>query len=365
MLSLVGASPALRAEAYMSAQVDEREERRSARITPSERWETLMVGPVLILGFTVMLLAFAGPLSLSLTRSYLGTLELIVAGVASDYYEIVGVLATVLVALAAATNLGIAERLLGDRARVIVLACVVICALVTALATAAMISLVVLQPDRSLDAVVGAVVGWVCLLVAQTVTGAATARERARVAHRTWRDRKERAAVYGIGRSEMVSHRDAVIAEAVLWVLPFAVWVALALLITMQANVPDASRASLVGIAVLLYYGNVVVSAGWRASADLSDSARARSRVRLWFTIGGTLASILLGVVIAFVLPLLGSTLILFSLAHPALLFAVFGRTRWGRTIHRAATSRSLRRAHRNKKLRKRQAALSVDGGAS
>ncbi|MFF3026828.1 hypothetical protein [Microbacterium sp. NPDC057944] len=303
--------------------------------------------------------AFAGPASLVTGVPYAESISGVAAalsGIVDDYYAILGVLATVLVALAAATNLGIAERMLGDRARLIVLRCVVICVFLIAGLSASQIFTAIMQPSRAVDALVGAVVAWVCVLVAQTVTGAANAGERARTARKNWRLRRDRAADCGVRRGQTVQVRPQVIAEAVLWVGPLMLWAAIAGFLTVSIDVPEVTRGTLILIAMLLYYGNVVFTLGWRATADLSDTARSRSWMR-WFTgIGGMLVSVVLGLQMAMVSPALGWTLILFSATHLWFLMAMFSRAKPGAVIQRAATIRSLRRARANSDLRKRLA---------
>ncbi len=330
--------------------------RRSAvaELTRSERWQTVALGPLLIAAFTLAPLGFAGPLSqwqgIDLAEAS-AQITAVLRIAADQYYDILGVIATVLVALAAATNLGVAERFLGERARTVVLACVSTSAVLIAFLAAAMILVAIAEPRKVVEAIVAGFVAWVCFLVGQTVTGAATADERAKSARAQWKLRKRIAAEYGITRHAHVDRPAVAVAEVAVWLLPMLVWIVVGSA-AVGASLGPLWVARVLPVVVIVHLGVSLITLGWRGTADLSESLKTRRRVRGAMTGLGLLASALISTAMMPILPTLGVTLIAYTALYACLLPLFSSRFSVTAKIEHAATARSLRRYHTQKMLR-------------
>lgn len=309
----------------MSAAPVAHRELRSARRALAWVWLSgpaslaLMTVGVFGAAYLIATVPGAGPLT---AESWHHALEAVAAAGEvglHDFFGIAAVVATFLVAAAAATAFGAEEQSMAVVTRQALFGCIVVGALLLGFLAVLTVPVAVVTPSETPRVVVVLALTWMALLLTRAVERVADGRERkrrAQIAH-------ERARVYGVSAITSAP-RSPWVATVAQFVLPFMIWMGVAAAIFVVGRLLDQPWwQSLVGIACAIYYPNLVLSVVWRATADLSQRPELRIAVQglgITLAIGSALALALSLASVEFLRPI-GWSCALFTVLHAVALF--------------------------------------------
>ncbi len=263
----------------------------------------LIAGPFLTFSCALVPFMLAGVLTSPDRSDYwmqLGRIADLLHPLLGDFIGVAGVIATLLVALAAATNFGRGHHMLDARARFAIAAIVLICVIGLSIVAAGTIVIAVDNPREWVRVLPILLVSWVVGLAGQVVGSGATPQLRAHEAKKVWHARKDRARARGIGWQDLYPKKwKRVLAELLLWGVPVVVWgVIVGVLIATGEEWLRENGPSMFALGMTLFGGNLLVVAGWRVSADVSVSPWARVVQALSIGIVGLAMSVSLAIVV-------------------------------------------------------------------
>lgn len=340
--------------------VDESEqgERANEYLGRGEAVKFLIAGLLLTLSFALIPIVVVGIIANSQGRAYgavLSEVACVLQPLLNDFMSLAAVVATLLLALAAATNFGRGSHSLNVRARFAITVIVLICIFSVTIAAAATV-VVAVDDAREWTRVVPAIaIAWACLLVGQVVGTGATPELRARAAKREWKQRRELAKSRGVyWKMPRPTRRSTLVAELLFWGVPIALWIlAVTVILASGGAWGQSDSAYSFGMSVILFSGNLLMMAGWRLSSDLSVSSQARAVQSLSPGLVGLLASVVLASVLISTATLapFGWALVAFTGAiATALLVPSIRRWLWPvQVLETASTLRALSEVRRRK----------------
>ncbi|MFE2773103.1 hypothetical protein [Microbacterium resistens] len=309
----------------------------------------LLIGTFMLLPFIpVMLLAGPG-------LEHFGDAVAIVAEwcapLLEDFLSLAAVVATLLVALAAATNFGQGNRVFDARARAGIGALVMIGVFTVAVVAAGTVIVAVADPRQFARVMPAIAVAWACILLGQLVGDGATRKARESQAKELWAARLARAEDAGVDPDEVLpSPGKRLRTEAVVWVVPFVAWAGLVALVVL-AGPAWMRTAPVILIALFLHTASYFLTAAWRSTADLSTTARGRRIQAIAFRATGIAMAVALSIPL-FAVSRLGVIAVLFLLCTGVQVVVlgvprIRSRFRAITSIERWATISSLRRSRR------------------
>ena len=264
-----------------------------------------------------------------------------------DGLAFAGIAATILVAAAALTRFRGDWRNVADRARSSLVAVLTVSSLGLAAISSLTVPAVSTDPEVIPRAIIVFVCGWLISFVSFTIVEVATpeqavARSQEELLRRMAQARRT------VPRGDRVDAKTVRRAESALWIVPIALWVAVAVLPASLQFVNTPYAGYVVTIAASLLLLQLLVLLGWRSTAD-------RSAGRAWRRLfrGVTAVPALAGAV-AVAVASAGSSLGWLgwlNLSFCVVLTALFveriaQRVPWLRRVRYAATARGLQRAH-------------------
>lgn len=259
------------------------EESAEVELGLGDRWFVSCLGLMVIGVFALLPFALAFMVVSGDLRGYgdaIHGIALIGQQVQSNYYPAVAVLVTVLLTLAAATGLGRHARRLPARTYQVVLMAVSVGAMLIAMMAAWVLPVAVVFPSQWASVVIIVIVAWIALLSTQVVLGVTSPTQRAEQARKAWRERKSRAAGYGIRRTDAVDIGTLRWARFALWLLPLLLWLLIVVAVVVSGGLGGKAWLQVVYAGSLCGFGLLIATVGWWGTADRSGPPRALAVLR-------------------------------------------------------------------------------------